>query len=164
MSASRWLLIPSLVALLAVAWILSAKLERRDAALNIAWPRVPIPEHGRIVTIEHSPEEIERFVVQETNPITHPRESLLIASQVDIYYEAHIDESCSKHFVILESTNSHTGNYHGLIDRMRSLGFCTLVFDWRAHGRSEDVRNSIVYHRSPLSPFPKHLSLTYFLS
>mmetsp|Transcript_24809 Transcript_24809/g.41066 ORF Transcript_24809/g.41066 Transcript_24809/m.41066 type:complete len:362 (+) Transcript_24809:39-1124(+) len=135
----RWLLIPSLVALLAIASILSNKLERRDAALNIAWPRVPIPDHGRIVTIQHSPEEIERFVLRETNPSVHTRDSLLIAPQADIYYEAHIDDHCSKHFVILESTNSHTGSYHGLLDRMRSQGFCTLVFDWRSHGRSEDT-------------------------
>jgi pimeloyl-ACP methyl ester carboxylesterase len=131
-------------ALIAVMWILPSKLERRDAALSIAWPRDPIPEHGRIVTIRHSPEEIERYVIQEGRP--EDRGSLLIAPQADIYYEAlfHKDEdtgevNCSKAFVILPGSHTQTFIYHDLIDRMhKELGFCTLVFDWRSHGRSED--------------------------
>lgn len=137
---TTWLVIPILVALLAIASIVSQKMERRDAALNIAWPRDPVPEHGRITTIQHSPEDIDRFVLREANPTSSSSDSsLLIAPQVDIYYEALVDEHCNKHFVILGGTNSHTNLYHDLTARMRSLGFCTLVFDWRAHGRSEDT-------------------------
>lgn len=136
-SPTFWVVLPFF---LAVVWILPEKLERRDAAANIAWPRDPVPDHGRIVTIQHSPEEIERFVHNESN-----NKNLLVAPQVDLYYEALLSEDgdCSKAFVILPGTNSQTWFYHGLIDRMRGLGFCTLVFDWRSHGRSEDTPGSI---------------------
>ncbi|CAB9517586.1 alpha beta [Seminavis robusta] len=139
----EWIvLVPILVAVL---WILPAKLERRDAALNIAWPREPIPEHGHIVTIRHSQEDIERYVINEGRP--QDKNSLLVAPQADVYYEAliHTDEetgetNCKKSFVILPGTSSQTWIFHDFIDRMHhELGFCTLVFDWRAHGRSEDT-------------------------
>ena len=79
--SSKWLLIPTLVAVLAVASMLSDILKRRDAALNIAWPRAPIPDHGRIVTIQHAPEDIERFVLQESD-----RSSLkFVTFKADVY-------------------------------------------------------------------------------
>lgn len=138
------------VVLLSVLWVVPDWLERRDAALNIAWPREPVPENGRIVTIRHTDADVDKFVRAEGMKGS----SLLIAPQVDLYYEAFYTNisggseqeggdrqsaSCTKNFVILPGTNSATFIYSDLIDRMRALGFCTLVFDWRSHGRSEDT-------------------------
>lgn len=135
LSPTQWALLPLI---LAVVWILPEKLERRDAALNIVWPRIPIPENGRMTTIRHSQEDIERFVHKEGN-----QKNLLIAPQVDMYYEVHYTEGCTAHFVVLSGTNGQSWFYAGLIDQMRSLGFCTLVFDWRSHGRTEDTPGDI---------------------
>lgn len=124
------------VALLSIFWVVPEWLERRDAAFNIEWPREPVPENGRLVTIRHSDADIETFV--RAGGVNG--DSLLIAPQADIYYEAfYTSEPCTKSFVILPGTNSQTFIYNDFIARIQAFGFCTLVFDWRSHGRSEDA-------------------------
>jgi pimeloyl-ACP methyl ester carboxylesterase len=81
------------------------------------------------------------FVRRETIP---EKANSPMAPQVDIYYEAQTDHCTKgKNFVVLSGTNSQTWAYNDLIAKMRSLGFCTLTFDWRSHGRSEDTPGDI---------------------
>ena len=103
--------------------------KQRDEASNIAFPRRPIPKYGAITTIRHTEEDMA-FVWRETLP---EKANLPVASQVDIYYEAQTDHCTKgKNFVVLSGTNSQTWAYDDLIVKMRSLGFCTLSFDWRS--------------------------------
>jgi pimeloyl-ACP methyl ester carboxylesterase len=124
------------IALIAILVVLPDYLNRRDAKLNIEWSRTPIPEHGRMVTLQHSQDDIQRYVKDE-NPSRS--KNLLIAPQVDIYYEAYFPPGCDKNLVILPCTNSHTSIYDDFLPQLHAMNFCTLTFDWRAHGRSEDT-------------------------
>ena len=60
------------------------------------------------------------------------------ARQFDLYYEAQL-EGCDpeKNFAVVPGTNGNSWLYHRLIDHYRKQNFCTLVWDNRAHGRSE---------------------------
>jgi len=130
----------SLIVAVAIYSYVPTYLKQRDEATNIAFPRPAVPEYGSITTIRHTEEDLA-FVRRETVP---EKANLPMAPQVDIYYEAQTD-NCTKgkNFVVLGGTNSQTWAYHDLIVKMRSLGFCTLSFDWRSHGRSEDTPGDI---------------------
>ena len=91
-----------------------------------------------MVTLIHSDADIQRYVKDEQGP-ANSNANLIIAPQADIYYEAYFPPGCNKNFVILSGTNSQTFLYHDLLEQLHAMNFCTLTFDWRAHGRSEDT-------------------------
>lgn len=129
-----------LAVVVAIYSYLPTYLRQRDEAANIAFPRPPIPKYGAITTIRHTEEDMA-FVRRETLP---EKANSPMAPQADIYYEAQTDHCTKgKNFVVLSGTNGQTWAYDDLIVKMRALGFCTLSFDWRSHGRSEDTPGDI---------------------
>lgn len=125
-----------LVAILAAFVALPKILNDRDAKVNISHPRPLVPSYGAITTIRHDNETMD-WVRNESG---RSFSGALFAPQVDMYYEVQ-REGCvkGKNFVIMPGTNTQTWTYDGLIREIRKLGFCTLVFDYRAHGRTEDT-------------------------
>jgi pimeloyl-ACP methyl ester carboxylesterase len=61
-----------------------------------------------------------------------------------MYYEAQLDDcDPDKNFVMVGGTNGATHLYQDIIASFRSQGYCTLNFDHRAHGRSEDSPSTL---------------------
>lgn len=129
-----------LVTVIASMVVIPSMLQNRDEALSLANPRPPVPKYGRITTIVHSAETMAWIQKESGTAYTNKK----FASQYDVYYESQMD-NCDpdKNFVVLEGANSQTWFYDGLIAKMRAKGFCTLAFDWRSHGRSEDAPGAI---------------------
>ena len=60
----------------------------------------------------------------------------------DMYYEAQLDgcdPTAGKNFVMISGLNGATWQYWDIVSHFRKRGYCTLNFDHRSHGRSEDA-------------------------
>ena len=104
---------------------------RPDAVL-LANPRPPVPEHGRILTVQHNETTMAKVAAVESLPASS------FASSFDMYYEAQA-EGCDQErtFVMVGGTNGASWQYHDLVGHFHDQGYCTLNFDHRSHGRSE---------------------------
>ena len=114
--------------------LLAEYLQTRDDAVLLRFPRPPVPAHGRMVTIKLHEETIAKIARNASLP------EAAFARSFDMYYEADLSNgSCdpSKNFVVLSGTNGQSFLYWPLLEHFKAQGYCTLVFDYRSHGRSE---------------------------
>mmetsp|Transcript_22599 Transcript_22599/g.40435 ORF Transcript_22599/g.40435 Transcript_22599/m.40435 type:complete len:354 (-) Transcript_22599:148-1209(-) len=119
------------VGLCAVMFMGPSWLQARDEALLLAYPPPPIPNHGSIITIQHSNVTMEKIAVASDLPIA------ALASSFDMYFEAQL-EDCDpdKNVVVVGGTNGASWLMNPAVEGFRKKGYCTLNFDHRAHGRS----------------------------
>ena len=110
----------------------------RDQAQLLANPKPPIPANGRVLTIQHDSQTMQRVADKAG------MEASSFASSFDMYYEANLD-GCDpeKNFVMISGTNGASYLYWDIIEHFRSNGYCTLNFDHRSHGRSEDAAGEL---------------------
>jgi pimeloyl-ACP methyl ester carboxylesterase len=114
--------------------LLASYLQARDDAVLLKYTRPPIPPHGQLTTIELDGAAMNRSVARSGLPTT------AFARSFDMYAEAQIDgcdPAAGRNFVILSGTNGACSLYWDLVAHYRQQGYCTLVFDYRSHGRSE---------------------------
>ena len=149
-----WSVAPAAL-VLAICVVVPSLIGRRDDAVLLANPRPPVPEHGRILTVQHNETTMAKVAAVESLPASS------FASSFDMYYEART-EGCDqeKTFVMVGGTNGASWQYHDLVGHFHDQGYCTLNFDHRSHGRSEVTefpRISRVYPRPDLTPYhPMH--------
>ena len=120
------------VAIVALFIQIPTWLDQRDTKVLLKYPKPPVPEYGRVTTIQHSKATMEKvasfydqFSVDD------------YASSYDMYYEAQTENCNSENnLVVVSGTNGATYLYWDLIDHFRKQGYCTLNYDYRSHGRS----------------------------
>lgn len=115
---------------------ISNLLKARDDAVLVKAiaQRAPVPSHARMTTISHDAQTMAKI----TSAMPHVSPELFVSS-FDMYYEAQLDDcDPEKNFVMVGGTNGASHLYLDIIAHFRSKGYCTLNFDHRCHGRSED--------------------------
>eukprot|EP01052_Picozoa_sp_SAG31_P042849 SAG31_NODE_6939_length_1843_cov_1.291858_1_plen_410_part_10 len=117
--------------------LLAECLQSRDDNVVLRNPRPPVPPHGRVTTIKLHQDAVAKVAGKSSVP------AAAFAQSFDMYYEADLTGSgcdpkrSENNFVLLSGTNGQSFLYWPLLERMQGYGYCTLVFDYRAHGRSE---------------------------
>jgi pimeloyl-ACP methyl ester carboxylesterase len=107
----------------------------RDEAVLVKYPKPPVPAYGALKTITHGP-AVMGNIAERSPGIAVDK----FSASFDCYYEAQLDGCDSdKVFVMISGTNGASYLYRDIITDMRAKGYCTINFDHRAHGRSENA-------------------------
>ena len=121
-----------LAALVGVSNLLKARDDR--VLIDAIALRPPIPSYGAVTTISHSAATMGKITA--VMPDLAPED---FVPSFDMYYEAQLtDCDSTKNFAMIGGTNGASHLYHDIIAHFRKQGYCTLNFDHRSHGRSED--------------------------
>ena len=133
------------MAILALALVVPTLLYNRDTSLLLEFQakRPPVPAYGKITTIAHDEATMARVAgVVHAGGEVLPRDAF--AASFDMYYEAQLDDcDPTKNFVMISGTNGASYLYGDIIAHFRARGYCTLNFDHRSHGRTEDVPGAL---------------------
>ena len=128
--------LPTAAVLLGLLAVVPTLLQQRDTAMLLANRKPPAPPYGTIRTISLEHDAMARVAAMKDGGQGQ------FSHSFDMYYEAQLDgcdPTAGKNFVMISGTNGASWQYWDIISHFRKRGYCTLNFDHRSHGRSEDA-------------------------